>query len=309
MANTPEISSFLYEQRLEGLAETTRNSYAWVLRSYPGSLTPPDLNEAKDYVASLQDRGRAAATVIVRIRALKRYSAWWAADNEANDPLHKLKYPRQTEPLPGPIVDDELIDQALTALSRWSEHRNNARDHALVTLLKYTGMRRSEIARMRVEHVDFHANTIDIPLAKGNRSRTVPLHPTLARSLRRWIRQRSTRPHGDRPWLWPGLGGLAMRPDSISGILDSVSRRCGLPRPLRTHQFRRRLASEWIRRGGSDPELMLIAGWRSPAMPARYRQEHSAELAADQYARLFQEQPTRVLGTHTIGGKTISIVR
>lgn len=180
---------------------------------------------------------------------------------------------------------------ALRALARFNEHPTNVRDHALVSLLKYTGMRRSEVSRMRVEHVDFDERTIEIPYAKGNRSRKVPLHPTLARTLRRWIAQK---PAGS-PWLWPGHGGgQAIRPDSLSGILDRLSVRCGLPRPLRAHEFRRRLASEWIRRGGSDPELMLIAGWRSPAMAARYRKDHSAELAADQYARLFEEAPRKI---------------
>lgn len=307
MAN---INAFLYDQRLAGLSATTLHAYEWVLqRDYPGSLTPPDITEAKDYVTALQAKGLSSATVICRIRALKRYSAWWAEENDDHDPLSKLKYPKQIEPLPGRIADDATIDMALKALSRWSVHRNNVRDHALVSLLKYTGMRRSEIARMRVEHIDFDANTIEIPYAKGNRSRTVPMHPTLVRSLRRWIGQRAKTPHADRPWLWLGHGGLPMRPDSISGALDSMSRRCGLPRPLRAHEFRRRLASEWIRRGGTDPELMLIAGWRSPAMPARYRKEHSAELAAEQFARLFAEQPTRDFGIHTIGGKAVRIVR
>lgn len=289
-----DIAAFAYDQRLAGLSTTTLDAYEWVLNQYPGSLAPPDLTEAKEYVSSLQAKGLSAATVICRIRALKRYSAWWAEEHDEHDPLLKLKYPKQIEPLPARIVEDETIEQALKALTRWSEHPSNVRDHALVSLLKYTGMRRSEISRMRVEHVDFGVNTIEIPYAKGNRSRTVPLHPALARSLRRWIAQRALRTHGGTPWLWPGHCGAAMRPDSISGALDKISQRCGLPRPLRAHEFRRRLASEWIRRGGSDPELMLIAGWRSPAMAARYRKEHSAELAADQYARLFYEAPRKI---------------
>lgn len=65
-----DIDAFVYDQRIAGLSATTLDSYEWVLRKYPGSLTRPDLTEAKDYVSSLQARGLAAATVICRIRAL-----------------------------------------------------------------------------------------------------------------------------------------------------------------------------------------------------------------------------------------------
>lgn len=206
---------------------------------------------------------------------MKRYSAWRSEEAaDGVDPLAKLKYPKQVEALPGRIAEDELIEQALSKLSKWNDHPSNVRDHALVSLLMYTGCRRSEVARMRIEDVDFGASTISIPLAKGNRSRVVPLHPSLARTLRRWITQKATRTHASSPWLWPGLGGAAMLPDSISGALDALSKRCGLAKPLRCHEFRRRLASTWIQRGGTDPELMLICGWRSPHMAARYRREH-----------------------------------
>jgi len=289
-----DIDTFVYDQRLQGLSKTTLAAYRWTLRGYPGSLTPPDLAEAKDYVTGLQERGLSAATVICRIRALKRYSAWWAEEADEADPLTKLRYPRQVEPLPGRIAEDDLIEQALSTLSRWNEHPSNVRDHALVSLLKYTGCRRSEVARMRVEDLDFEARTIALPLTKGNRSRVVPLHPSLARSLRRWLAQKATRAHASSPWLWPGLDGTAMLPDSISGALDALSKRCGLTKPLRAHEFRRRLASQWIQRGGSDPELMLICGWRSPHMAARYRQQHSAELAIEQYERLFYEEPRKI---------------
>ena len=45
--------------------------------------------------------------------------------------------------------------------------------------------------------------------------------------------------------------------------------------------------------GGTDDALMVVCGWRSPAMAYRYRKEHAAELAIEQYGKLFGEQPTQ----------------
>jgi len=46
-----------------------------------------------------------------------------------------------------------------------------------------TGMRMSELIRMRWEHVDFIRNTILVPQSKNGRPRSIPLHKTLRKRL------------------------------------------------------------------------------------------------------------------------------
>jgi len=70
-------------------------------------------------------------------------------------------------------------------------------------------------------------------------------------------------------------------------VFHRVSNTAGLTIALTTHQLRRRLAKTWIQEGGADDALMFIAGWRSATMPARYRAEAKAQLAVEQYERIF----------------------
>ncbi|WP_115117675.1 tyrosine-type recombinase/integrase [Oligella urethralis] len=53
----------------------------------------------------------------------------------------------------------------------------------IITLAIETAMRRSEIANIRRQHVDFESNTLHIPNTKNGHSRTIPLSPIAKYSL------------------------------------------------------------------------------------------------------------------------------
>ena len=55
------------------------------------------------------------------------------------------------------------------------------------------------------------------------------------------------------------------------------------------HAFRRGMAVEWLRRGGSQVSLQALNGWRSGLMVSKYVRALSAELALDEHRRLMGE--------------------
>ena len=55
---------------------------------------------------------------------------------------------------------------------------------------------------------------------------------------------------------------------------------------ISAHSFRRALATRWLRAGGSEVGLRAVAGWRDPAMVARYTRMSAEELAHAEYSRL-----------------------
>ncbi len=69
-------------------------------------------------------------------------------------------------------------------------------------------------------------------------------------------------------------------------MLKRVNARYRIDPPLTAHTFRRGLAHTWAAAGGLDDALMSIAGWRSAAMPARYRAELLGTRAHDEFDRI-----------------------
>ena len=121
-------------------------------------------------------------------------------------------------------------------------------------------MRRSEIARVQVEHLDLAIGILTIPVSKTGKFRTVPLSPPAIEALKGFLRERST--------------GSVMQ--LTSDGIGSVLRRLNAPL---AHAWRRGWAVHALRNGVSEVLVRTVAGWSSVAMVARYTAALSNELA------------------------------
>ena len=56
-------------------------------------------------------------------------------------------------------------------------------------------------------------------------------------------------------------------------MVHDRARVAGLP-AMHPHQLRHAFATSWLAEGGSENELMLVAGWKSRTMIDRYTKGH-----------------------------------
>ena len=129
-------------------------------------------------------------------------------------------------------------------------------------------MRRSEIARAQVEHLDLAIGILTIPVSKTGKLRTVPLSPAAVEALKGFLRERST-------------GSVTQL---TSDGIRSVLRRLNAPP---AHAWRRGWAVHALRNGVSEVSVRTIAGWSSGAMVARYTAALSNELAISEFEQLW----------------------
>ena len=108
-----------------------------------------------------------------------------------------LPYPKVRRKLPK-ILSREEVARLIDASSSLFER-------ALLMVLYGTGMRRSEIARLKLADIDSQRMVIHVVNGKGGKDRDLPLSPTLLETLRalwRWLKPRvylfPSRMHRDR---------------------------------------------------------------------------------------------------------------
>ena len=211
--------------------------------------------DVESFLLGLRDAARQLATVAQRFRSLQQFFKWLTEEGGIERNPMATMHPPHVPETPPPVL----------------------------RLFLDTGMRRGELAGLRVEDVDFDQD-VAIVLGKGRRPRARPFGHKTGQGLDRYLRARARRPDAGEPWLWLGKRGRL----SDTGVEQAVKRRgaqAGLP-AIHPHQFRHTYAHQWLAAGGTEGDLMHLAGWKSRQMLSRYGASAADERARDAYKRL-----------------------
>jgi integrase len=226
------------------------------------------------------------ATVSKIYRALRPFFGWLIEENEIEaDPMARIPRPRVPETHKTPISAEDVAKMHATCDPKTFEGR---RDLAILFLLGDTGMRRGELVGLRVEDVNLRERLVAIQAetSKGRRWRAAGIGKKAADAMARYLRLRASHKLADRPELW--LGSRNRGPLTGGAVLLMIRRRAsqaGLS-GLHPHLWRHTFAHEWLRAGGSEGDLMEVAGWRDRAMPAHYAGALRSERAVEAARRL-----------------------
>lgn len=133
-----------------------------------------------------------------------------------------------------------------------------------------TGLRPEEVFRIRVEHIDFAAQTIFNPFGKTKAARrTVTMTAEVCAILRRRVKA------ARGPFVFPAKGGVDKPIGSVRRAHDNAVERSGIREHFRLYDLRHTFATRAVAGGVDLPTLSAMLGHTSIQMTMRY--VHPAE--------------------------------
>lgn len=151
------------------LALTTSSMNAFVLHCMKSGLSPQSVNN--------------------KISALSSYCKWLVKTGRiVSNPANNIYRPKMEKRIPE-FYKKESLDEYLH--TPWGESFGEIRDKLLVTTLYLTGMRRAEVASLKICNYDSARNVFRIT-GKGGKEREIPVIPFLEKKILLYLQTRNS---------------------------------------------------------------------------------------------------------------------
>jgi site-specific recombinase XerD len=266
-------ADYLADCRARNLGQRTMEHYQRALDLLAECLPPSEgwatAHAIRHAVAALQERGYAAASLNMYLRAWKAFLRFCQGEELIQDDLARLIRPPKTEPRSEVILDAKRIQRLIAAAREgWMVER----DTAILLLLFDTGLRAGELCALEVRHVDLGARVVTVPGGKTG-GRTVPIGRTAGRALRAWLR---AHPTGDGPLFPSYQTGEALSVKALRSWMYRLADRSGIP--THPHAFRHSFSVNYLRNSGDTFTLQRILGHSTLTMTRWYAQMADADV-------------------------------
>lgn len=248
------MRSFLHYCRVEkGLAANSITAYSFDLKhfaSFDGISDPPSVEDLRRYLDSLYRAGLSSRSIARRLATLRNYCRFLLAEGRiASDPSEHLSSPRQWKNIPKFLNRDEierLLDAPDPSLP------GGQRDRAMLQLLYATGLRVSELVRIRSVEIDLDYGVLRT-LGKGSKQRMVPVGKYAIAAVGEYLRNSRTKLLRGRtsPYLFVTSRGSCMTRQAFWKLLGGHGKKVGIFHNLTPHVIRHSFATHLLE-GGAD---------------------------------------------------------
>ena len=216
----------------------------------PDQLGPDHIRQYQAYL--FRERKLAANSVTQRLGALrffyiKTLKQSWSAE--------LTPYPKKVLRLPSILSQEEvtrLIESARTPFQR-----------TLLMALYATGLRRAELANLKITDIDSPRNVIHVQGGKGRKDRDVMLSPNLLAALREHWRGLRRKP---AIWLFPGgrwhTADHPIDTKVIWAACKEAAQRAGIRKEVHPHTLRHCFATHLLEAGADLRTIQILLGHR-----------------------------------------------
>jgi len=187
--------------------------------------------------------------------AIKMLFRWLLESNHAlYDPSAKVRLPRWPRRLPRHVLTKEEAERVINQPDVSTSL--GLRDRALLETLYSTGVRKQELAALKLYDLDAAAGTLMVRRGKGGKQRVVPIGERALLWVQKYLAD--ARPEfsarsaeADEGWLFLSSGGAGLSIHSIVPIVRKHLEAAGIDKKGSVHLWRHTMATLMLE-GGAD---------------------------------------------------------
>jgi integrase/recombinase XerD len=247
----------LEELQRRNYAQNTIRSYIRIVEDFsrrfhraPDRLGPKHIRE---YQSELFTKRKLAATTVTVYLAALRF--FYTKTLKRAWSITETPYPKRVSALPT-VLSQEEVAQLIDAASP-RVHRT------LLMTLYATGLRRAELARLKVTDIDSRRMVVHVQGGKGRQDRDVMLSPKLLGELRQHWHRLKRKPS---EWLFPGnRHHNSDRPITTKVVWNAcrnAAKRAGIKKRLHPHTIRHCFATHLLEAGADLRTIQILLGHR-----------------------------------------------
>ena len=257
---TPLRERMLAELKLKGREPNTHRTYLDAVARFAAYYGKSPLQLGKQEVRRyllylIEEQHLAESSVNVAYWALRFFYDHVAGKKGLID---DVSHPKDTKKLPAVINQSEL-KQFFTVIK-------NIKHKTMLMVVLDTGMRPSEVAKLRIEDIDSKRMVIHIRRAKGKKDRYANLSPQLLQLLREyWLARRP------QEWLFPGrYPDRHVCSTHLSNMCRDYRMRAKMRKAVTPRMMRHTFATMLLDAGENIRKIQILLGHRSLKTTARY---------------------------------------
>jgi site-specific recombinase XerD len=252
---TPLRQRMIEDMRMRKLEPKTQDAYVRAVRKLtvflqrsPDTATVEDL---RNFQLHLVDTGTSPITLNATLSGLKFFFDTTLGRGELMARMQPVKMPRTV-----PVVLSVQEAAALIAAAR------NIKHQAALSVAYGSGLRASEVCRLKVGDVDSERMALRVEQGKGAKDRYAMLSPVVLQRLRAWWRighaQGKIFPNG---WLFPGLDPMdPLTARQLNRAVHDAAAAAGIAKRVTTHTLRHSFATHLLERKVDIRVIQVLLG-------------------------------------------------
>lgn len=261
-------------------------------------ITRVDMVAFSEYVkGQLESQAWSLSKYLLVLKTMKAMFRWMEKDDDCRE--EELRSWRDRLPKGGKVPKRDYIPSP-AELRKWKQAFNTKsatglRNYVMFSVLLGTGIRRGELAGIKVSDLHLDNNLINVDGKTG--ARLVRFTDQLGTLLRTYLKRRERSFYKDAPYLFPSRTSMDEPTNAqyISQIFRKMKKRLDLPK-LTPHTLRHSFCTYYLENGGDLPHLQLQSGHATLESMQHYL--HLSKVRGKQATDLMEKaSPLKMLAT------------